>query len=134
LKHRAEPKVRTKWGRVVRRLIFDQFEFDSFSSEESLEIVVAKKQVASVAQFGDLREFVAASAGTGAAESLGQSRPFNDRASYSSVREYLKRFANIDVPDPNEWEMYVLFEDALEWDGVFEAPDMFIRYHWSSTA
>jgi hypothetical protein len=118
----------------VRRLFFDQFEFDSFSSEESLEIDVAQKRVATIAQFQDLREFVAAAVGVNAVEKLARSRRFDDRASSSSVRAYLKRFANIDVPDPCEWQMYVLFEDNLEWDGVFEAPDMFIRYHWSSTA
>jgi len=118
----------------MRRLLFDQFEFDSFSSEESLEIHVASKKVGTVAQFRDLREFVTASAGADAMEKLGQPCRFDDRASYSSVRMYLKRFAQIDVPDPCTWQLYVLFEDILEWDGVFESPDMFIRYHGSSTA
>jgi hypothetical protein len=118
----------------MRRLFFDQFEFDSVSSEEELEIDVAQKGTASLAQFRDLREFVAECVGGGVAERLGLPRPYNDRAAFSSVRAYLKRFANIEVPDPCDWQMYVLSHEALDGDGVFETPDIFIRYHWSSTA
>lgn len=118
----------------MRALVFDQFEFDSFSDEEWLEIHLAKKQTGTVSQFRNIREFVAASGGTPAIEVPDHALPFDDRASFSSVREYLKRFADIDVPDPCDWRMYVLFEAELEWDGVFESQDFFIRYHWSSTA
>jgi hypothetical protein len=118
----------------MRNLVFDQFEFDSFASEESLEIHVAVKKVAGVTQFSNLHTFVTASAGPDAIGKLGNPVPFNDHAGFSSVRAYLARFANIRVPDPCDWLMFVLFEDDLEWDGVFEARDMFIRYHWLSTA
>ena len=118
----------------MRKLYFDQFEFEDIAAEESLEIDVARKKQGHVVHFGDVCEFVVASAGEAAVEKLGHGRPFDDRASFCSVRAYLKRFANIDVPHPCDWQMYVLFEDNLEWDGVFESPTMFIRYHWSSTA
>lgn len=118
----------------MRRLNFDQFEFDTFASEESLEIHVASRTTGSVVQYRDLREFVAESVGEDVFDKLEPAREYCDHASCSSVRAYLKRFAQIDVPDPCPWKMYVLFVDDLEWDGIFESPSMFIRYHWSSTA
>ena len=118
----------------MRRLILDQFEFDSFASEESLEIHWASKLVNGIAQFADLQEFVVASGGFHASDELADPSPFDDRAVNSPVRSYLKRFASIDVPDPCDWLMYVLFEDGLEWDAVFENQTIFIRYHWLSTA
>jgi hypothetical protein len=114
--------------------VFDQFEFDTFSSEESLEIHVASRATGTLEQFRDLREFVAASVGEGAFDKLGPALDYSDLASCSSVRAYLQRFAQIDVPDPCPWKMYVLYVDDLEWDGFFESPSLFIRYHWSSTA
>lgn len=118
----------------MRRLVYDQFEFDTFASEESLEIHIASRTTGSVVQYRELHEFVTASVGGDVFDKLGPALDYNDLASCSSVREYLKRFAQIDVPDPCEWKTYVLYEDDLEWDGIFEAPRMFIRYHWSSTA
>jgi len=118
----------------MRKPILDQCEFDSFSSEESLEIHVAVKELATVRQFSNLHTFVTASAGPDAIEKLGNPVPFNDWVGFSPVRADLARFAGIHVPDPCDWLVLVLFEDDLEWDGVFETPDMFIRYHWLSTA
>jgi hypothetical protein len=118
----------------VRTLFFDQFEFDSFSSEEELHIWVATKKAASLPQFADRRAFVTHCVGAEAATGLGSPMSFRDQAGFSSVRAYLKRFANIDVPEPCGWAMYVLLDEGLEWDGVFESDDMFIRYRWSSTA
>jgi hypothetical protein len=118
----------------MRKLVFDQFEFDSFASEESLEIDVVSKVVNTVTQFADLREFVAATVGPSAVGKLGSPEQFNDLAGFSSVRAYLKRFANINVPETCDWLMHVLLEDDLEWDGVFETAESYIRYHWSSTA
>ena len=89
----------------MRRLFFDQFEFDTFASEESLEIHVAAKivtrvGVTPVVQFRDVAEFVAATDGPGSVEDFYEFTEFTDRGLYSSVREYLKRFASIDVPNP----------------------------------
>ena len=118
----------------MRKLVFDEFEFDSPSSEERLEIHAACKRTDGIVEFRDLKAFVAASVGVDVIEKIGPARPFDDHASCSSVRAYLKRFASIEVPDPCQWKMYVLFVDDLEWDGIFETPNMFIRYHWLSTA
>ena len=123
----------------MRRLFFDQFEFDTFASEESLEIHVAAKSIAAksltrVAQFCDVAEFVAATDGPGSVDDLSEFTEFTERGLYSSVREYLKRFANIDVPNPCNWTMCVLFQDDLDFDAVFDTPSQFIRYHWLSTA
>ncbi|MEX1231263.1 MAG: hypothetical protein WEB58_13540 [Planctomycetaceae bacterium] len=118
----------------MRKLYFDQFEFDSSSSEESLEIHVALKQLQPQKQFDDLQSFAHASAGESASVNLGKLVPYQDLAGFSSIREYLKRFANINVPDPCDWQMVVLNEDDLYWDGILDSPDYFIRYQWSSTA
>src|SRR5262249_32596647 len=50
----------------MRKLFFDPFEFDSFSSEESLEIHIALETVGTTVQFHDLPDFVDASVGPGA--------------------------------------------------------------------
>ncbi len=118
----------------MRKLAFDQFEFDSIYSEQSLEIHVAAKVVTGITQFLDLNSFVVASAGPDTIKHLSAVSEFNDRAANSSVRHYLKRFADIDVPQQCDWKTYVLFVDDLEWDGFFVTPDQFIRYHWLSTA
>ena len=118
----------------MRTLIFDQFEFDSMSSEESLEIDVAEKLVGNYCPFPTVRDFVARAAGVATAARLRDPSPYNDVAGFSSIRAYLKRFANIDVPDPCDWQMYVLQDDESGWHGVLEAPATFIRYYWSSTA
>ena len=118
----------------MRRLFFDQFEFDSFSSEESLEIHVAHKVVTGIVQFESVNSFAAATNGPGAMDPHSEASHYADRAGCSSVRQYLRRFAGVNVPDPCNWKMWVLFEDDLEWDGIFKSPEMFIRYHWLSTA
>lgn len=118
----------------MKTLVIDQFEFDNFASEESLEINVASRRYPSANQFNELAEFVAACVGSEAAANLGPPRTYEDHASCSSISNYLKRFASIDVPIPCDWRMYVLYVDDLEWDGVLETPTLFIRYHWASTA
>ena len=118
----------------MRKLIFDQFEFDSPDSEESLEIHVALKDTATARQFSSLHAFVAASVGPGGVGKHVNPVPFNDCASCSPVRDYLERYARINVPHPCDWKTFVLFQDDLEWDGIFETADTFIRYHWLSTA
>ena len=119
----------------MRRLEFDHFEFDSVYSEEWLSLHIATKTVGKLRQFADAASFLAASNGgpVGAA-TLGEAQPYNDAAGFTSCRTYLKQFADIEVPDPCDWKMYVCLVDDLEWDGVFETPTMFIRYHWYSTA
>jgi hypothetical protein len=123
----------------MRRLFLDQFEFDNFASEESLEIhlaakIVTRVSVTPVVQFRDVAEFVTATNGPGSVEDLSEFTEFTDCGLYSSVREYLKRFANIDVPNPCNWKMCILFQDDLDFDAVFDTPSLFIRYHWLSTA
>ena len=67
----------------MRKLYFDQFEFEDIAAEESLEIDVARKKHGHVVQFGDLRSFLEASVGENAAEKLGHGRPFDDRTAVS---------------------------------------------------
>jgi len=115
----------------MRTLVFDQFEFDVPDSEESLELWIAAKRDF---PFPDVRSFVAAATGAKAVEALGPSEPFSEHFGAGMVRSYLARFAGIVVPQPCDWPTYVLKQDNDEWDGVFDAGGMFIRYHWCTTA
>jgi hypothetical protein len=127
-------------GTALRVLYFDQFEFNSFSSEEILEIHIGAKHSQGITKFTDVIAFAQDSQARrvnhnpGDATHVGSPRPYVDTASYSSIRQYLKRFADLDVPDPCDWLVYVMYEDDLEWDGILETPTHFIRYHWESTA
>ncbi len=84
--------------------------------------------------FPDVRSFVASAAGVKAAECLGPAEPFHEWFGYGMVRGYLARFAGVVVPQPCNWATFVLNQDETDWDGVFEAPGLFIRYHWFTTA
>ena len=116
---------------MVRTLAFDPFEFDNASSEETLELWIAAK---GDFPFPDVRTFVASAVGVKAAESLGPPRPFSEWFGYGMVRGYLARFAGLVVPQPCDWPTFVLNHEDTDWDGVFETPGSFIRYHWFTTA
>lgn len=118
----------------MRTLTFDQFEFESSSSEEALEIDVSEKRYGNYCPYPTIRSFVVHAARVAAAARLRDPSPYNDVAGFSSIRAYLKKFASIEVPDPCDWKLYVLQDDLEAWHGVIEAPTMFIRYRWSSTA
>ena len=115
----------------MRTLTFDQFEFDPPDSEETLHLWIASK---SDFPFPDVRSFAAAAVSVEAAPALCQPVPFSDSFGYGIVRGYLPRFAGVTVPPSCTWPTYLLLDDVQEWDGVFEADGLFIRYHWWSTA
>jgi hypothetical protein len=115
----------------MRTLTFDPFEFDNPSTEETLELWIAAK---GDFPFPDVRSFVESAASVKSAEVLGPAGPFRERFGYGMVRGYLARFAGIMVPQPCDWPTFVLNHDDTDWDGVFEAPGLFIRYHWFTTA
>ena len=87
-----------------------------------------------VVQYHNVEEFIAETIGPGSVADLSEFTEFNDRGLYSQVREYLKRFANIEVPNPCNWKTCVLFQDDLEFDAIFVTPQEFICYYWLSTA
>lgn len=115
----------------MRKLTFDQFEFEHPDSEESLELWIAAK---GSFPFPDVRSFVASVATIEIAEKLGSAQPFDEVFYREMVRQYLARFAGLIIPQLCVWPTYELFNDALDWDAVLEASDLFIRFHWWSTA
>lgn len=115
----------------MRVLAFDQFEFDDPSGEESLELWIAAK---ADFPFPDVRSFVASAAGPAVAAALGVPEPFAEQFGYGLVRGYLARFAGIAVPQPCDWPTFVLSHGNDDWEAVFEAPALFIRYRWGTTA
>lgn len=109
----------------------DAYEFDSSSSEESLEIDVAR---ASTYPYTDIGSFIGLFA-TGKAAALPCSTPFDELESKAVVREYLARFARLDVPLICDWPVYFL--DESSWDQLhmmIESPQHFVRYFWSTSA
>lgn len=116
----------------MRSIKVDQFEFENSGSEESLEIDISQQ---SPFPHPEVQAFVASTIGVAAASSLGEAVPFYRIPCRSQVSEYLRRFAEVDVPLHIDWPTYEL-EDVL-WDQVHLvicAPGMFIRYHWSTSA
>lgn len=110
----------------------DQFEFDDPGSEEAIEIDVARP---SKFAYPNVSAFVGAVVGIVAAAALVEPEPFYRVFDRSRTSEYLKRFANIDVPLHADWPTYKLeTESRHQTHLVICAPSMFIRYQWSTSA
>ncbi|MFH1814668.1 MAG: hypothetical protein ABIF28_10965 [Pseudomonadota bacterium] len=113
-------------------LRIDQFEFDNPGSEEALEIDVSRQ---SNFPHPDVGAFVGATVGVQAASTLAEPKPFYLVSSRGQVSEYVKRFANIEIPLHAEWLTYTLVTES--WDQTHLAicgPGIFIRYQWSTSA
>ncbi len=116
----------------MRYINIDQYEFDDSSSEESLEINLSRR---SHFPHTDLSAFVVSTVNLAAASSLDEPMPFYKTPSRSQVAEYLKRFANLDVPVHSDWPTYKLERES--WDQVHLvicSPEFFIRYQWRTSA
>lgn len=113
-------------------LRIDRFEFEDPASEQMLEIDISRQ---SKYPFPDAESFVREAVSAHAAANLAESRPFYMISGRAKVSEYLKRFANIEVPLHADWATYLMAEP--DWDQVHLvicAPGVFIRYHWSTSA
>lgn len=110
----------------------DSFEFEDPGTEEMVEIDICRR---SRRPCPDVNAFVAATVGSQAVASLAEPKTFHAVARRQEISEYIKRFANIEIPPHVDWLTYQL--DEGEWDQthmVICAPGMFIRYCWSTTA
>lgn len=110
----------------------DQFEFDDPGSEEAVEIDVSRQ---SKSPYPDVTSFVRATVGVLAATTLAEPKPFHLVHDRRQISEYVKRFANIDIPLHADWLTYQLATES--WDQTHLAicaPGIFIRYHWSTSA
>jgi hypothetical protein len=122
--------VRRRRASRVRRLHFDQYEFDTTGSEEELDIVVATTE-----QFRDLAVFIRWAGITDEVGSSAFERPvvsLSGIGRHAWVLEYLERFAGLQLAEGGE---AILLRD--DWDDlelVIVAGRHFVWYHWSTTA
>jgi hypothetical protein len=105
----------------MRRLSFDQFEFDLFASEESLDLVIS-----SPTRHPDLRQFLSECGATCLDGSPVPSVwPF-----WWSITKYLRRFAGLELPDPSECRAILVLRN--DWDDLeiaIETGSLVIWYH-----
>jgi hypothetical protein len=106
------------------------YEFENPSTEESVEISIAKVGQPSA----DVHGFVAAAVDVASTSRLEQPSPFQEHFGYGLVREYLAKFAHFQVPKPCTWPTYVLVDGPDEWHIVMCAPEHFISYRWETSA
>lgn len=115
----------------MRTLSFDQFEFDPPEGEEGLEVAIVTKRDR---PFPDLFVFAASMWGPDVASALPEPVAFKEKLGPGNIREYLKQYADLELPMPCEWPTYILCDDWNDWDAIIAGPDLWIRYHWSTSA
>jgi len=116
----------------MRSIRLDQFEFDDSGSEEALELDISRQ---STFPHPTPHAFVQSTLGVEAAASLGNPQPFFRVPGRGQVSEYLKRYADIDIPPHSDFSTYVLNADS--WAGehlLICGHGVFIRYAWSTSA
>lgn len=118
----------------MRDLSFDQYEFASPGSEESLRLVIARKR-----QCPDLRSFAVAGYGYTEpylSEFLARVkwRPLAGYSRLGQIEEHLIEFALLELPDPTACRLWVLSDRGYELDVLLELSDRFVRYNWLTTA
>ena len=110
----------------MRKLTFDQYEFDTPSSEESLEIMIASPR-----QFNEFAAFLKACP---TSRTHGSPLP-KGWQKWFQVAEKMDRFAHVQLPRLEQCREAVVFID--DWNEVEVAaaagPSLF-WYHWLTSA
>jgi hypothetical protein len=114
----------------MRIVSVDQFEFDNPTTEESLEIAIARK---GDFPFLEVMAFIRTRAPLTKPDIPVEPVSFDEKLGYGMVREYAKRFAGISIPTPCDWPTYVLQDGPDEWELIICASDHFIHYRWATT-
>jgi hypothetical protein len=109
----------------VRRLSFNQYEFDSTESEESLDVVISSDR-----EHSDL---VALLSEVGTANAAGESPPSEWRR-WPEIVAYLARLAHLDVPPMRECQVLVLSDSWDDLEVAFSFRSKLVWYHWWTTA
>src|SRR5262245_14129488 len=110
----------------MRRLSFDQNEFEPSESEQALEITIS-----SLREHPDLPTLLAA---CGASTVDGPAPPAA-WTRWPMIAEHLKRFVGIELPFPSGSPKAVLLND--EWNDVelgLVCDSILLWYHWSTSA
>jgi hypothetical protein len=109
----------------MRRLSFDQYEFETASSEESLALAISSSQ-----QHPVIKVFLAECGASVATPS--PPPPRWDR--WSEVAEYTHRFAGLHLPPIHACRVLVLRDDWNDLELVVEVESQLVWYHWWTTA
>lgn len=110
----------------MRRLSFDQFEFDSPESEQSLDLVIS-----SPPRHADLSQFLA---DCGASTADGRP-PDPNWSRWYTFADHLRRFAGLDLPHPSKCRAILLIRDESDdLELATAAGPVVIWYHWLMTA
>jgi len=115
----------------VKIVTVDSFEFDNPSTEEFVEIAVAKK---SKFPFPAVEQFVAVRIGVTQAATLPTADKFDQCPGSLEAREHLLKFAGIPLPEACAWETYRFSSGPDDWSFVICTPTQFIHYSWGSSA
>lgn len=115
----------------MRSWIIDQYEFDKVGSEENLEISYA---IRNKSPFPNAQKFAEATINANASNVLTESVAFQEYFGYGLVRDYLGRFAGLNIPKPCTWPTHIISDDIGELDIILCGPNFFIRYYWYTTA
>jgi hypothetical protein len=110
----------------MRRLYFDQYEFDPPDSEQDIELVISTSP-----RHAGLKTFLA-DCGVSAKSAP---PPASIWPRWQPVADHLNRFAGIQLPHVSKWRELIILHD--EWDdlelGIAAGPHL-IYYHWSTSA
>lgn len=115
----------------MRTVTVDQFEFEDPQTEEHLEIAIASR---ARFPFPEVESFLLSRVGPEAMPKPGSIVNFDMLLGYGLVREYLHRFAGIELPVDCAWPTHVLEDSPDTWELVLAAPDSFIHYVWTTSA
>ncbi|WP_109127371.1 hypothetical protein [Dyella sp. C11] len=115
----------------MRTVTVDQFEFEDPQTEEHLEIAIASR---ARFPFPDAESFLLSRVESEVIAKAGDTVKFDASLGYGLVREYLQRFAGIELPVDCAWPTHVLEDGPDTWELVLTAPDSFIHYVWTTSA
>ena len=114
----------------MRRLNFDQYEFDSTGSEEELDIVIATTD-----QYRDLADFTRRAGITARTDPPITERavvPLSNVGRHGWVLDYIQRFAGLLLADGGQ--AVLLHDDWDDLELLVVAGRYFVWFHWSTTA
>jgi hypothetical protein len=121
------------WERVaMKTLIFDQYEFENWASEELLEISIAKRHEFAIESLDHFAAIMLRH--HNAPLPLPAATRFSSLSTFSEDVRYLRDYAGIPVPDNCDWQCHVISNDRNDRHLIFDLGDLFISMNWSMSA
>ena len=112
-------------GGVVRKLCFNQYEFDSTDSEESLDAVISSDR--------EHLDLVALLVEVGTTNASAES-PHAEWPRWNEVVANLDRLAGLTVPAMSECQVLILSDSWDDLEVAFRFGSKLVWYHWWTTA